>query len=357
MLHNPQIAEKASFNLVIVGNPGSGKTSLVKRYSEDEYQDNPYSRFKYPTTDYQAQKNIDGYDINLNITVTDSIDNALSDKSCYDAILLACDLTDLFSFKILTDNINAILRREKKNQFIVFVGTKNDAENKSINLSERIDIKFLFPNSFATITNVSAKTNENVIEAFESIIRKLIDNQKQIFNTLLDQYNAFTRWDIKYLPTFLQSKSSKDQISTKLKIHPNDEQYNNKIKILAHLFAFKYYRQGDTEDTSKQKDLLIEINKLLKQTPGLRLNMQDLMAYVKNDGYFVQRKIPRHLKNDLASLLDSPTNTHYFQLSLNGICDFNTELKGKMEEFFCDNVGDLNQHDKKVNDYSQLQSI
>jgi len=93
----------------------------------------------------------------------------------------------------------------------------------------------------------------------------------------------------------MPAPNNKDVISHKL------DKSNYKIELLAAMVLFKYFRQSNINDRIKQEQLLFHISVLANKA---EIDFRDLMMYMKNDGYFVQRKLPTHLKNSLENMTD-----------------------------------------------------
>jgi hypothetical protein len=165
--------------------------------------------------------------------------------------------------------------------------------------------------------------------------------------SLVDDYNAIYRLSVKYMSW---TENNKDSIKKKLEITGTDENNQAKIELLASLAAFKYFRQFDTKDIGQQEVLLGNIKRIIEEHPGLNLTLDDVMRYIKNDGFFIQKKITGHLHDSLQNLLSSEDYSQRFHDCLNSLC--NNSLKklesnpeGKLiesiEEFLSENVQEL----------------
>lgn len=139
--------------------------------------------------------------------------------------------------------------------------------------------------------------------------------QRNNEHPLVDQYNNLGRWSItpKRIPT---KTGSKLETSTKLgylnysgctsgeEIKQRSDDNLNKLKILAYLAAFKFYRQRVNEDINQQEACLACIQQITQEHPSLELTLSELMIFVRNDSYIVQKKIPGYLNATLNQVND-----------------------------------------------------
>lgn len=118
----------------------------------------------------------------------------------------------------------------------------------------------------------------------------------------LESYEKISRWGLKSAKSSLFE--NKKSISDKIRINSSDSvvDKDNKLKLLTLLIQFKFYRE---DKLKKSQEFMLEaINKLLSEPTfsKLDLSLTKIMAFVKNDGILVQRKITGHLKDLLVNL-------------------------------------------------------
>lgn len=109
---------------------------------------------------------------------------------------------------------------------------------------------------------------------------------------------------------------------------------HDKLTLLSRLVAIKYYRQsgcssGSLEAANEQEKLW----KSIADSPLPEdVNLPDLMAFVKNNGYFIQRKIPSTFQALLVNLSDDEKQDlmNKFPVFMQGeLCEFLREATGK----------------------------
>jgi len=182
---------------------------------------------------------------------------------------------------------------------------------------EKVEVEMQAPVKYESLKPIIAKANQND-------------------HALVKLYNDISRWDVKCLPSSLYART-KDKIHSRLAIDGvNDPHKDDKIQLLALLTVFKYSRQFLSEDIDQQEQVLAMIQDKIKPLElqiKLWLNLHDLMKYVKNEGFFVQRKIPSHFNQSLQAVLESHSSEFFNCLSY--ICPHQTD---NLKKFVLDNV-------------------
>lgn len=163
------------FKLVMLGNSGVGKTSLVKYEIKNNFETNKDSTiiFEHSFKNYSILDKI----VRLQIWDTcgdeiyySSLKNFYRSAFC---ILLVFSLDDINSFYSLNRWIQDI--KENKNSdesFLVLIGNKLDNSNDKLITKEMID-KFCKNNEIENYYEVSSKTGENVHKMFKNIVKQL----------------------------------------------------------------------------------------------------------------------------------------------------------------------------------------
>lgn len=141
-------------------------------------------------------------------------------------------------------------------------------------------------------------------------------------------YNNISRLVLK-LPTCI-SQIDKQEISANIRAMDNEK---SQALLLSKLIAIKYYRQtgifNRVEDVDKQNQYWQEIADQGLLPPNTSL--PKLMAYIKNDGFIVQKKIPSEFKDLLLCSDDAKKK----------ILDiFSKKDRSNMRDFLADATGE-----------------
>ncbi|KRX07868.1 P-loop containing nucleoside triphosphate hydrolase [Pseudocohnilembus persalinus] len=171
-------------DVIIIGNSGAGKTSLVQQYKqinplkEDKDEDaNKEFSFKYkPTLGIDLVKKdivISNKEIKLCIWDTAGQEKYAAITSQYfqkaDGVAIVFDLTDLDSFKRVKEfwieQVN-----EKSNEDIkkILIGNKVDLKDRKVKFQEAQDLADILQIKYF---ETSAKTQEQVVEAFDHLAK------------------------------------------------------------------------------------------------------------------------------------------------------------------------------------------
>lgn len=204
-------------------------------------------------------------------------------------------------------------------------------------------------NSSLQLTSPSHEKIPNILisnkDQLETSVKFILKKDKQVESdkqsSLISKYEKISRWDIKFLPAPRDNTGkSKDEISAKLSIAGLDDQNRNiKIELLALMVAFKYHRGFWTNNIVQQEILLRRMHDIISKNSSLNLTFDDLMIYIKNDGFFVQRSIPTHLKNSVQAL-SSINDKDLFVNELNKCNKNDPNFSKNITEFLCANISD-----------------
>jgi small GTP-binding protein len=176
---------RISKKIVLLGDPGVGKTSMIRRFVYDIFDDKYITTLGMKVTKKQMiiKHPIDHKDLELTLMIWDLMgqkEYQFLHKSTYkgtDGAIIVCD----FTRKETMDNIPewvSNLFNITGNIPIVIIGNKNDLNGKKqFNFK---DISGLAKVCKATAFVTSAKTGENVELVFNKIGEELIDDIEPI---------------------------------------------------------------------------------------------------------------------------------------------------------------------------------
>lgn len=172
------MASKLVIKLIIVGDAAVGKTSLVRGYIKEKFR-----------TEYLPTLGVDIYFKQLNVkdkTVDVSIWDIAGQKGWEimhksyfkgaDGCIVVFDLTKLKTFENLPSWISKVKEYSKPDTSIIILGNKNDLKI-AIEVKPSL-IKKLISETGYSYFETSAKTGENVEEAFATIVNAIINKLK-----------------------------------------------------------------------------------------------------------------------------------------------------------------------------------
>ncbi|KAM3143777.1 hypothetical protein pb186bvf_004053 [Paramecium bursaria] len=167
------------FKLVIIGDSGVGKSSLLLRFADDSFSDS------YLTTigvDFRFRTlPIDGKNVKLQIWDTAGQERFRTITSAYykgaDGIVLVYDITNKSSFTSIDRFwINEVESYAEKNVELLLIGNKSDSDDRVVSVAEALD----YANSKKmTHIEASAKTADQVNKAFTQLAKKLMAKKDQ----------------------------------------------------------------------------------------------------------------------------------------------------------------------------------
>lgn len=184
------------FKLVLIGDSGVGKSSLLLRFADDNFTDSYIStigvdfRFRTITIDKKTVK--------LQIWDTAGQERFRTITSAYyrgaDGIIMVYDVTNLDSFDHVEEWLSEVDRYANDNTSKLLVGNKADkvdekqvTEEKAQRFAEKLGISFL---------ETSAKTATNVEAAFHTMAEELIKNRMANQSAQDDNRNAVALDDV-----------------------------------------------------------------------------------------------------------------------------------------------------------------
>ena len=157
--------------LVIIGDFGVGKTSLILKYTEDSFSEEPEfdPKFKIKLITFENK----GIKMQL-WDVKDSKEGGKIDEAHYNrshGIIFAYDITNRNSFQNIENYINESNKFAQKNVCKILVGNKCDQPNRTVteeegkNMAKKYGMKFF---------ETSAKNNQNVNEIFNFLVKEIL---------------------------------------------------------------------------------------------------------------------------------------------------------------------------------------
>lgn len=161
------------FKILLIGNSGVGKSSLLLRFADDTFTDN-----FMPTigVDFKIRTlEVDGKTIKLQIWDTAGQERFKTITSSYykgaHGIIVVYDVTDKESFKNIDTWMNEVEKHASDNVSRILVGNKSDltdsrqvSTDEGKELSDQYNIRFM---------ETSAKESANVEEAFTLMTKEI----------------------------------------------------------------------------------------------------------------------------------------------------------------------------------------
>ena len=171
------------FKLVLIGNTGVGKSSLLFRFSENVWEDKfiptigvDFVRIFIIISQKLKTLEVDGKKVKLQIWDTAGQEKFRNINASYykgaNGILVVYDITNRETFDGLTSWLIEIEKNSSKDVYKLLIGNKND-------LDEKRQITYNEGKEFASINGMeffetSAKTAYKVQDAFELLTRDII---------------------------------------------------------------------------------------------------------------------------------------------------------------------------------------
>ena len=169
--------------IILVGDSFVGKTSLLKRYTDSEFNNNYVNTIG---VDFKNKSmRIKNKNIKLQIWDTAGQERFRSMTNAYyrgsHIAILIFDLTKISTFNNLQKWISEMKQFISDNCQIVLIGNKVDCESKIEVSQDKID-NFIDDHNIYYYFSTSAKTNQSVDDAFNKIIEYVIDIQNKTEN-------------------------------------------------------------------------------------------------------------------------------------------------------------------------------
>ncbi len=160
---------------VLLGDAGVGKTSLVYRFIENKFRDNYKSTLGVNLM--KKDMEVEGYGgVSAQIWDLGGQESFRSLRKLYlegaNGGLVIFDLTDKKSFDKLNDWLESF-REARGDQPLLLIGNKSDLKNQ-LKITEKEANKYAKNNNMDLILT-SAKTGQNVEEAFINLNKRILD--------------------------------------------------------------------------------------------------------------------------------------------------------------------------------------
>lgn len=176
--------------LVQLGQSGTGKTSLVLRFTKDYFKENleptigaQFSTQTVMTSSAYSVRNIKMDDCTVRFEIWDTAGqeryNSLAPMYYRGAhaALIVYDITDMVSFKIAKAWIDEVQKNASAEIVIALVGNKKDIADRRI--VEYQDGKQLADERDLLFAETSAKTGENINDLFLALAQKVPSNNSE----------------------------------------------------------------------------------------------------------------------------------------------------------------------------------
>jgi small GTP-binding protein len=166
---------KYIIKITILGEKNVGKTSLVYRYIENKFRENYKATLGVNLL--KKDMDVDGSGVSVQIWDLGGQDSFRSLRKLYlegaNGALVIFDLTERNSFEKLNEWVESF-KEARGEQPLVLIGNKSDLENQ-IKITDIEAGNFAKDNNMELILT-SAKTGQNVEEAFIKLTKRILDN-------------------------------------------------------------------------------------------------------------------------------------------------------------------------------------
>ena len=172
--------------IVLIGESGVGKTNLLSRFSRDEF--NPNSKTTIGVEFATKTLKVDDKNVKVQIWDTAGQERYRAITSAYYrgavGAMLLYDITSSLTFASLERWLKELRENADPNIVVMLVGNKSDmSELRSISREDGVNFS---QNQSLLFIETSAKTNENVNQAFATLIFEIVHRYS---NTGFDETN------------------------------------------------------------------------------------------------------------------------------------------------------------------------
>ena len=166
------------FKILLLGDSGVGKSSLLLRYTKHEF--NVDMRSTIGVEFALKYLKIDNFQLKVQIWDTAGMERYRSITSAYykgaKGVIIVYDICREKSFENVDKWIEDFKSKADEDAVILLIGNKNDLDNKREVNKEEAELKAQ-KNKFAFM-ETSAKDNNNVDKAFETLFKEIVKNYK-----------------------------------------------------------------------------------------------------------------------------------------------------------------------------------
>ncbi|KAJ3427519.1 ras-related protein rab-5c [Anaeramoeba flamelloides] len=207
---NDQIVIK----IVMLGQCGTGKTSIVIRFVKDEFIEN--TKTTVGANFFLRSMNFDEKTFCVRLWDTSGQERFDSLTPLYyrnaNIAILVYDVKNITSLEKVKYWVKEIKNNVKVMPLLVIVGNKMDEYNEELDYDTLEKAKLISKKIGATVAQTSAKTGEGINQLFEDITKKLIlERSSQFFNSI--ELNNYTN-----------SSSQQPDLDTKVKLEEDEEE-------------------------------------------------------------------------------------------------------------------------------------
>ena len=170
--------------IIMLGDGAVGKTSLIRKYVEDQFDDNYIFTIGTKVTKKQVNVETDEGEVKVNMVIWDILGQTDYHRTQNEAFkgaagaLVVCDITRKETLENLEKYWIPQFEKTAGKVPIVFIGNKSDlkaqAQFSAAELTDRAQ-KLASP-AKATTFMTSAKTGKNVPNVFENLAMKMVKN-------------------------------------------------------------------------------------------------------------------------------------------------------------------------------------
>jgi len=198
------------FKILVVGNSSSGKTSILNRFVDDNFNQSHISTIG---VDLKI-KNMEYNNKNIKLQIWDLAgqERFKTITSSYykeiNAIIIIFDVTNKNSYNSIKNWIDNIYMFAPKNIDIILVGNKIDLND--IRVIDKIDAEYLARDLDCVYIETSAKDNINVDKLFNIICSILLEKYK---DKMLINYNNLNNKDNDYQNNIIRLNNEVDNIN------------------------------------------------------------------------------------------------------------------------------------------------
>ena len=170
--------QESEFKIVFVGSMGVGKTSVINRYTYENFSNSSKPTLGLSFIDKTIELTSRGNaSVKLKIWDTAGQEKLRSLASIHykdaSAIIMVYDITSKSSFSDLKGWLEEVRKQSPENALIVIAGNKSDRiDEEQVRMAE---VKELALHENATYTLTSAVQNEGITEMFTELATKLYD--------------------------------------------------------------------------------------------------------------------------------------------------------------------------------------